>query len=64
MIERLCERWAKVSRKVKYILMKDWIIERWTNNLRKIILFSRRIVILLKKNIDQNLFIFRNIILI
>ena len=55
--ERLRERWAKVSRMINHVFAKDRMTERLrerrAKDSRKITLFSRRMVVLFRKNIDQ-----------
>ena len=56
--ERLRERRAKVSRKINHVFAKDRMTERLrerrAKDSRKITLFSRRMAVLFRKNIDQS----------
>ena len=56
--ERLRERRAKVSRKISHVSAKDRMTERLrerrAKDSRKITLFSRRMAVLFRKNIDQS----------
>ena len=59
--ERLCERQAKVSRKINHVFAKDRMTERLrerrAKDSRKKTFFSRRMAVLFRKNIDQSSYV-------